>query len=291
MTNNNNQQNQNPSSPFTRTNTNPANANNNQNNNTASRFGGSRFGNANAANANNNQNNNAGSRLGNANANTANANNNQNNNSTSPFAAGSRLNRFGQQAIYWTVAPLTECAIRISLDGLGDPFHRLLGTPLNVEYGKPEKVVAALQSDKDLLEQLSKVLDEAWEAYQFKGAALLFPWDEDVRKAYSQPVYPNDNIPDNPNPNNPNDPNNQNTFDDDAEWLDTLADNQKSNVKCLRAIDLAFVLNILARSRANVVVGNTPLALEPGFLTQTVVCDDPRIVALARATGCIDENW
>jgi hypothetical protein len=109
-----------------------------------------------------------------------------------------------------------------------------------------------------------------------------------VKKAYSQPIYPNDSQPDNTNQNNQNDPN---SFDDDADWQDTSTDNHKSNVTCLRAIDLAFVLNILARSRANVVVGNTPLALEPGFLSQTVVCDDPRIVALARATGCIDENW
>jgi hypothetical protein len=265
MTNNNNQQNQN-SNPFQRT------VNNNN------------------ANANNNQNNNAAQRFGTANNNNANANQ-QNNNGTAPFGSGSRLNRFGQQTIYWTVAPLTNAVIRISLDGLGDPFHRLLGTPLNVEYGKPEKVVAALQSDKDLMEQLSKVLDEAWESYGFKGAALLFPWDEDVKKAYSQPIYPNDSQPDSTNQNNPNDPNNQNTYDDDADWLDPVTDNHKSNVTCLRAIDLAFVLNILARSRANVVVGNTPLALEPGFLNQTVVCDDPRIVALARATGCIDENW
>ena len=289
MTNNNNQQNQNPASPLSRTTNNNANANNNQNNST-NRFGSSRFGNANA-NANNNQNNTA-SRFGTANTTNnanANANNNQNNNGTSPFGTGSRFNRFGQQTIFWTVAPLTNAVIRFSLDGLGDPFHRLLGTPLNIEYGKPEKVVAALQSDKDLMEKLSKVLDEAWESYQFKGAALLFPWDEDVKKAYSQPVHPNDSVVGNANQTNPNDPNNQ--YDDDADWIDTTADNQKSNVTCLRAIDLAFVLNILARSRANVIVGNTPLALEPGFLTQTVVCDDPRIVALARATGCIDENW
>jgi hypothetical protein len=286
--NNNNQQNQNPVNPFTRTNNNnAANANNNQNN-TASRFGSNRFGNANAnnANANQNQNNNPASRFGTAN-NSNNANANQNN-GTAPFGSGSRFNRFGQQTIYWTVAPLEDAVIRIALDGLGDPFHRLLGTPLNIEYGKPEKVVAAIQSDKDLMERLSKVLDDAWASYNYQGAALLFPWDDDVKKAYSQPIYPNDSQPDNTNQNNQNDPN---SLDDDVDWQDTATDNHKSNVTCLRAIDLAFVLNILARSRANVVVGNTPLALEPGFLSQTVVCDDPRIVALARATGCIDENW
>jgi len=39
------------------------------------------------------------------------------------------------------------------------------------------------------------------------------------------------------------------------------------------------------------VVANTPLALEAGFLQQSFLCDDPRIVAIARATGCIQEVW
>ena len=267
MTTNNNQQNKNGlgSSRFGSAN-NQQNQNTNQNNTPASRFGSSRFGSAN---------------------NQQNQNTNQNNNS--PFSSGSRLNnRFGQQMIYWTVAPINPAVVRISMDGLGDPFHRLLGTPLNLEYGNPEKVVAVLQSDEELLGKLTTVLQETWESYQFQGAALLFPWDEDVKKAYSQPVYPSDSMPQD---NSQNDPNNQNANDDDVDWLESVATDQKSNVTCLRAIDLAFVLNVLARSRANVVVGNTPLALEPGFLSQTVVCDDPRIVAIARATGCIDENW
>jgi hypothetical protein len=203
---------------------------------------------------------------------------------------------------------MTDAVIRISLDGLGDPFHRLLGTPLNIEFGDPQKVVEALQGDDELREKLGKILDEAWVSYQFIGAALLFPWDEDVRKAYSQAVHPNHDLL-NPNPNNQNNnqnnlnnnqnnlnnnqanQNNNQNFDDDADWLDALTDSRRQDVTCLRAIDLAFVLNVLARSRANVIVGNTPLALEPGFLTQTVICDDPRIVTIARATGCIDENW
>lgn len=280
MTNNDDQKNKRVS-PFSRTNNN--NKPNNNQNSSSSRFGGSRLGSK--SNANNNQNSSP-SRFGSKN----NANNNQNN-SSSRFGSGSRFNRFGQQAIYWTVAPMMDAAVRISLDGLGDPFHRLLGTALKVEFGSPEKVVEKLQSDKKLLGRLTKVLDKAWKGYKFEGAALLFPWDDDVRKAYVQPVHPNDSIPKNNNQNDANNQNNDDDDDDDIDWLDSVSDDQKSKVTCLRAIDLAFVLNILARSRANVVVANTPLALEPGFLSQTVVCDDPRIIALARATGCIDENW
>ena len=277
--NNNNQQNQ--------AGTNPFQQNNNANNNNNSRFSsGSRFG---ANNNNRNTNSRFSSRFG------ANNNNNANNNTG--------LNRFGQQTIFWTVAPLNDVALRISLDGLGDPFHRLLGTTLNVEYGQPEKVVEALQEDEELRNKLTEVLDEAWESYHFEGAALLFPWDEDVRKAYSQPIHLNEdflnnnqNVQNNQNNNNVNNQN-QNVQNNNQQnnnlpdWLEALTVDEKQNVQCLRAIDLAFVLNILARARANVVVANTPLALEPGFLTQTVICDDPRIIAIARATGCIDEVW
>ncbi|MDQ7026052.1 MAG: hypothetical protein Q9P01_20265 [Anaerolineae bacterium] len=269
MTNNDDQQNQRVS-PFSRTNNN--NKPNNNQGKSSSRFGSK-------TNTTNNQNTNSPRFGGKTNQNS----------SSSRFGSGSRFNRFGQQAIYWTIAPMTDAVVRISLDGLGDPFHRLLGTSLKVEFGSPEKVVEKLQSDKKLLGRLTKVLDKAWKGYKFEGAALLFPWDDDVRKAYIQPVHPNDSIPKN---NNQNDANNQNNDDDDdLDCLDSESKIQKPNVTCLRAIDLAFVLNILARSRANVVVANTPLALEPGFLSQTVVCDDSRIVALARATGCIDEKW
>lgn len=279
-----------------------ANAFGQQNNNANQNPAPARFGANNNANNQNNQNANnqngtAAPRFGaNNNANNQNANNqnNQNNQNANNNAFANRLNRFGRQTIHWTIAPLTNAAVRISLDGLGDPFHRLLGTPLNVEYGKPAKVVEALQNDEALLAQLTDVLNEAWESYHFSGAALLFPWDDDVRKAYSQPIFPNDQMPvfenDPNNQNNQNNANNQNP-DEALDWLESLAGIRRSNVTCLRAIDLAFVLNVLARSRANVIVGNTPLALEPGFLTQTVICDDPRIVALARATGCIDEAW
>jgi hypothetical protein len=197
---------------------------------------------------------------------------------------GSRFG--GREEALWTIAPLRLDAVRISLEGLGDPFHRLLGTPINAVFSKSAKVVEALGKDEDLLKRLSEVLNDSWAKYEFRGAALLYPWDDGIRKAYNQPLQPT--------PPPPAEKKEADSDDDDyadeqlPDWLASPA--QKSSA-CLRAIDVCFVLNILARSRANVVVGNTPLALEPGFLEQSLLCDDPRIVTLARATGCIEENW
>jgi hypothetical protein len=190
----------------------------------------------------------------------------------------------GREEIQWTIAPLRLEAVRISLEGLGDPFHRLLGTPINAVFSKPAKVIEALSKDEDLLKRLSDLLDDSWEKFEFRGAALLYPWDEGIRRAYNQVLQPT-----------PPPVEKKETDSEDDELADELPDwlaapSQKAGA-CLRAVDADFVLNILARSRANVVVGNTPLALEPGFLDQSLLCDDPRIVALARATGCIEENW
>lgn len=196
---------------------------------------------------------------------------------------GSRFG--GREEALWTIAPLRLEAVRISLEGLGDPFHRLLGTPINAVFSKPAKVVEALGKDEDLLKRLSDVLNESWAKFEFRGAALLYPWDESIRKAYNQALQP---TPPPPPEKKEGETEDEDYADDMPDWLASPA--QKSSV-CLRAIDTAFVLNILARTRANVVVGNTPLALEPGFLEQALLCDDPRIIALARATGCIEESW
>jgi hypothetical protein len=191
----------------------------------------------------------------------------------------------GREEVQWTVAPLRLEAVRISLEGLGDPFHRLLGTAINAVFSKPAKVVEALGKDEELLKRLSDVLNDSWEKFEFRGAALLYPWDEGIRRAYNQVLQPTPPPIEKKEPENDED---ELAEDQLPDWLATPS--QKAGA-CLRAVDAAFVLNILARSRANVVVGNTPLALEPGFLDQSLLCDDPRIVALARATGCIEENW
>lgn len=200
----------------------------------------------------------------------------QRNSSSSSSRFG--FSRFARQSIQWTVKPLGETAVRFSLDGLGDPFHRLLGKPLNVDFGEIDKVIAALEADADLKAELETKLNDAWESYNFEGAALLYPIESSIQQAYTQAIHP---LPES----------DDDTDDSDDNQQQAAADSYTSPYTCLRAIDLAFVLNVLARVRANVVVANTPLALERGFLTQSFICDDDRIANIARATGCIGEKW
>ncbi len=213
--------------------------------------------------------------------------------SSSPFGSssssgsrfgGGRLSRLGRTTLDWTVVPLHDRAVRFSLEGLGDPFQRLLGMPLDVEMRTVENIMKRLNDDKDLAGRFEEVLDEIWESYGFRGAALLFPYEDGVRRAYIDTIQPAPPPPEKEQ----NDDDDEYEYEDDDEAANA---DQKPAVERLRAIDLGLVLNVLARSRAGVLVGNTPLALEAGFLQQTFVCDDPRIVAIAEATGCIVDAW
>jgi hypothetical protein len=206
-------------------------------------------------------------------------------NAAPPFG-GSLLRRTNPNEILWSVSPIYGAFVRFQLAGLGDPFHRLLGMPLNMDYGNPAKVIAALQQETDLREKLEMLLDQTWATYAFKGAAIMYPWEDEVRKAITQPPQPVYVPPANNNANNDDD-NDDNG--DSQEWLTNPKPVRPPET--LRAIDLLLVLNVLARVRSNILVTNTPLALEPGFLDQTFISDDPRIVAMARATGSIEEAW
>lgn len=192
----------------------------------------------------------------------------------------------------WTIAPLASSAARFDLKGLGDPFHRLLGLPLNSEFGEASRVVAALQEDSELREKLILRLDEFWSAYAFSGAVLLYPWEDSVRRAYSEPTHPQpilrkpaDDAEAEPSP----DPLDEEL---DEEWEPSSPFGpQRKQRECMRAIDLALVFNVLGRARGAVLVADTPLALEAGFLDRVVVVDDDRVIAMVKATGYLEEVW
>lgn len=173
-------------------------------------------------------------------------------------------------AVQYSLLPAGQTVMRFQLRGLGDPFHRLLGDPLNLEYGTPEKAAEALNTDAALCDRVTAVLDEAWQRYQLVGAMLLTPYDVAAR-VYTSPLHP---VP--------------------------LPDEEEDNAsptpglpKCdfVRAIDVALVLNVLARVRDGILVAETPLALEPAFLDKTWVASEARLIALGRATGCLEDVW
>ena len=172
--------------------------------------------------------------------------------------------------VQYSLIPAGQTVMRFQLKGLGDPFHRLLGDPLNLDYGTPQKAAEVLHKDEALRERVTVLLDEAWASYQLVGAMLLTPYEVAAR-VYTSPLHPvvlPDEDEDNPVP-TPTPP------------------------KCevVRAIDLALVLNILARVRDGILVAETPLALEPAFLDKTWVASEARLVALGRATGCLEDVW
>ncbi|MBL8163046.1 MAG: hypothetical protein JNJ61_13760, partial [Anaerolineae bacterium] len=43
-------------------------------------------------------------------------------------------------------------------------------------------------------------------------------------------------------------------------------------------------------ARANILLPNAPLALEGQYLGQSLYTDDPRLIAIAQATGIIEES-
>jgi hypothetical protein len=220
-----------------------------------------------------------GSRFGSSRFSGSSSNNNSNKSSSSSSSRSRFSSRFSRETIEWTVQPFHQSVVRLTLEGLGDPFHRLLGRKIDPDMSKPVKVAELLQQEPSLKEELVDVLNNAWESYEFTGAALLYPSDSHISMAYTKPIYP---MP-------------EQETDDDSEDEDQADENPedayRSPYECLRAIDVAFVMNVLARTRANVIVADTPLALEAAFLQQTFICDDPRITSIARATGCIGEQW
>src|SRR5512145_2003708 len=72
------------------------------------------------------------------------------------------LSRFGANRTDWRIISVSGPLIRFDLNGLGDPFHRLLRQPLTVEYGNYEAVIKAIEADGELATELGACLDSSW---------------------------------------------------------------------------------------------------------------------------------
>lgn len=188
--------------------------------------------------------------------------------SPNPPASGSRLGglpRFGANRANWRIVSVTNVVVRFDLDGLGDPFHRLLGAPLAAEYGDYEQAIKAIETGGPLVKELEAVLENTWQDYKLLGAVLLYPWRKELPQAMVGRVSEAD--------------------EEDEEY----EDEKPSPPVFLRALDLRLVMNVLARTRSNILLSRAPLGLEQQYLGQSLFTDDSRLVLLARATGCIEE--
>ncbi|MBI5670830.1 MAG: hypothetical protein HZC41_22795 [Chloroflexi bacterium] len=182
--------------------------------------------------------------------------------------SGSRLGglpRFGGTKANWRIVPLAGVVVRFDLDGLGDPFYHLLGKPLHTDYADQEVLIQAIEAGGPDVNELESVLDRAWQTYELHGAVLLYPWRTDLPQVMVGQMVQGD--------------------EDDEDY----EDEKPPAPTFLRSLDLRLVLNVLARTRANILLSRAPLGLEKQYLAQSLFTDDPRLVTLARATGCIEE--
>jgi hypothetical protein len=144
---------------------------------------------------------------------------------------------------------------RFSLEGLGGSLQRLFGSDSAVSnIGTYDALLQSIEKNREAMKTLAASLDTAWGEYQLAGAILVYPWEQDTRHVI-------------------------------------LAHAKVSNVKamCLRALDPLLVLNVLARSRTNLLQPRAPLALEPSYLGRTLISDDERLAKLVQSSGYFEE--
>ncbi|HUN08668.1 MAG TPA: hypothetical protein PLQ56_18820 [Aggregatilineales bacterium] len=177
----------------------------------------------------------------------------------------------GPAPLKWRIMPVMPKLVRFELHGLGDPFYRLLNRPLHTEFPQAEALYKAFQERPQDTAALAEQLDQAWSGYEIQGAVLLYRWNPNLRFVLNGRI---------PGGNSANGEDKPESYDDD--------NRQPAHV--LRALDMALVLNVLARSRVNVLLHNAPLAFEPQYLRQVVFTDDPRLVRLAQSTGWLEET-
>lgn len=202
-----------------------------------------------------------------------------------------RLKNPRNQAV-WTIEPHSDTVVRISLKGLGNPLHKILEEDLSLQSHTADDIVAALDANPDAKKKLTDYLEKAWASYPLKGAILLYADETDVHRAYTEIPLPVVEAKADPKQKKAEESEaDAESADDQTEESPPVEEDNKQDATLLRAIDLAFVLNVLARARGTLLVADTELALEPGFLEQSYLCDDPRIIKLAQATGCLEESW
>jgi len=219
-------------------------------------------------------------------------NNNQNNNnnsSSSRFGGSSssgsrfssRSNPFNQsQHLNWGLTPIHRTVVRFELKGLGDPFYRMLGHDLNTEYGDSRTVSRALEAGGEHVEVIASMLESAWSGYDLTGAALVYTWNPKPWKVITTPQ---------PMPAPPQQEKKKGDDDDDDDEKTPPQPIQMFTV--LRALDMQLTLNVLARSRSQLLIAAAPLVMSQEYLNRSIVTDDPQLVALAQATGTLEETF
>ncbi|MCB9451569.1 MAG: hypothetical protein H6672_09020 [Anaerolineaceae bacterium] len=185
-----------------------------------------------------------------------------------PSRPSGLLSRVGNR-LDWRILPVTGTIIHFTLDGLGDPFHRILGKRLIVDFGKRDAVVKIFESGGADIDEIVSRLDISWKEYDLTGAILLYPWGDNLPNVMGGRL-----------------PAGKDDEDEDIHY----AEDNRTPPSILRAVDPLLVLNILGRTRANILLPETPLVFEKTYLTLALMSDDPRLITLAQATGFVEES-
>lgn len=172
----------------------------------------------------------------------------------------------------WRVMSVSPTYVRFDLDGLGDPFYRLLGKRLVVDFGDPAAVSKAMEAGGQDVQEIAARLNTAWEDFNLGGAILLYRWTKDIRQVLIGRI-----------------PVDEDEFEDEDAQPAVYDDDKRKPPTILRAMDMLLVMNVLGRVRSNILLKSAPLALEAEYLSATFITDDPRLVTLAQATGCVEE--
>jgi hypothetical protein len=162
--------------------------------------------------------------------------------------------------VQWEIVPASDTCVRFDLSVLTPDIFALAGLPTPPTDDAPNapslaaRLAEGLEKQPEAEEMLKQALDAAWDTSGLTGAALVYPWREEARAALVARLQA-------------------------ADKPTTL----------LRATDPLLVLNILSRARTHVLLANAPPGLERAFLERVLLLDDPRIVALALASGSVME--
>ncbi len=161
-----------------------------------------------------------------------------------PGSLGALGARFGAKAM-WEIVSMTDALVSFDLASISDALVKEFGLPSDVP--PVEAFLSRLEKDKPFAETLRARLDESWQAFNLHGAFLVYNWRDELKQAVNNRLL-----------------------------------SVKEPGVYTRVRDTLFVLNILGRARTSLLLATAPLALDRPFLTRSLVCDDVRLVKLAR---------
>lgn len=158
----------------------------------------------------------------------------------------SRINT--QKAV--SFLPVYEHMVCFSLAAIETKLHRFAAIRQRKDQAFLDRLMLLIEEDSPKVNHLTHQLNTHWDACHFHGAALMYALRDEVKAS-----------------------------------LVERQNDEKAVFHCWQSTDPVLTLNVLARSKSQILIGRGELALERGYLERTLLSDDPRLVALVQANG------